>query len=305
MKRILLPLTALACLFSVSALAQGKMVVAVEKFDNQADAPAEFFTTLRTRITGDIVNTRKFEIVEREQLKQVLAEQNLAAAGITDEEDAPQQGKIKSAGYVIYGTVLSLGLDQTAVQTGSVAGKKTTIKVEVQLRFSNAETGKIVATKTVSSAKSQGRAESTGVQTKGNAEEQALNDAIREVSKQVTDALMELAYPAKIIAVGKQDITLNLTQEQVAIDDLYDVFEMGDELTDPDTGEALGAEEELVGRVKISRPGPKTSKAEPVGKLDLGDLKPGMLVRRVSEAALGKEKADQKKATQKAFEGRF
>jgi len=305
MKKTLLTVTLLACLGATSALAQQKMVVAVEKFENKANAASELFTTLRTRITDEIINTRKFEVVEREQIKSVLSEQNLRAAGVTAGDDGPDEGKMKSAGYVLYGSVLSLGLDAATVQTADVGAAKATAKVEIQLRISNAENGKILASKTVVATKSQARATSGGVARSSNFDEQSINDAIRAAAKQVTDALIELAYPVKIIQVGRQDITLNMTKEQVEVDDLFDVYGLGEMLIDPDTKEELGQDEELVGRIQITTPGPKMSKAKPVGKAKLEDFEPGMLVRRVDAAALAREKADQKKATQGKFESRF
>jgi curli biogenesis system outer membrane secretion channel CsgG len=280
-----------------------RMVVAVDKFENKADAPSALFNTLRNRITSSIINTRKFQVVEREQLKSVLSEIKLAEAGVTD-ENLPEK-KLKAAGYVIYGTVLFLGMDENTAQVGGVGAMKTTARVEIELRFSSAETGKILSSKTVNGANSQSRMASEGTSTRGNVEEQAINSAIVDAAQQVTDALMDLTFPAKILAVSKTDITLNLTQEQVQEDDLFDVFSLGDELKDPDTGESLGAEEERVGRVRISRPGPKFSKAEPDGDLETDDLKVGMLVRRVSKAAMAKEQKKVKAKKAADFESRF
>ncbi len=299
-----LPAIMLSTLCAWPMMAQ-KMIVAVEKFENKTDARSDYFATLRTRITDEIINTRKFDVVEREQINSVLSELKLKAAGLTEEGEGPEEGKLKSAGFVIYGSVLSLGMDKTTAAVASVAASKTTAKVEVQLRISSAETGKILSSKTIIATKSQSRMAGEGTTTEGNSDDQSIQDAIRSAAKKVTDALIELAYPPKIIVVGKQDITLNLTKEQVEIDDLFDVLELGEELVDPDTGESLGAEEEFIGRIQITTPGPKTSKSKPVGDLGLDTFKPGMLVRRTDPAVLQKEKAMKKETSEKAFKSRF
>ena len=93
----------------------------------------------------------------------------------------------------------------------------------------------------------------------------------------VVAMLMELAFPAKIIKVGRKDITINVTEEMCELGEVWEVIETGDELTDPDTGESLGSEEEEVGLVKITKPGPKFSKAEPFDNPDLlDDLEEGL-----------------------------
>ena len=89
---------------------------------------------------------------------------------------------------------------------------------------------------------------------------------------------------------------------------MFDVIEADEPMTDPDTGESLGYDGDDVGRVQISRVGPKLSKATPMDDLDLDDLDTDehtYILRRVSKATLKKEA---KKASQKrkaAFESRF
>ena len=296
---------AIISLFCASPLLAQKMFVAVEKFENKSNASQQHFTTLRARITDEIINTRKFDIVEREQLGSVLSEQKLKASGLTEENGGPEEGKLKSAAYVLYGSVLSMGADGSTVEVAGVSAAKITIKVEVQLRIASAETGNILSSKTITATKSQSRMAGEGTASAGNVAEQALQDAIRSAAKKVTDALVELAYPAKILLIGRQDITLNLTKEQVEIDDIFDVLELGEAIVDPDTGESLGADEEFVGRIQITTPGPKTSKAKPVGDLTLDAFKAGMLVRRTDASVLQKEKKMEKEAAGRAFKSRF
>ena len=65
-----------------------RMVVAINKFENKSAAPDSAFETIRARVQQCVVGARKFEVVEREQLKAAMSEQHLAAAGVTDGEDA-------------------------------------------------------------------------------------------------------------------------------------------------------------------------------------------------------------------------
>ena len=116
---------------------------------------------------------------------------------------------------------------------------------------------------------------------------------------------MPIEYPAKIVAVGKKNVTINMTAEEVQEDDIFDVIEAGEPMVDPDTGAFLGNDGDDVGRIRITRPGPMSSKAVPEDDLDLDDIEVGYIVRRVSAETLKKEAKKKKAKAQEAFESRF
>ena len=289
------------------ATAPERMFVAIHKFENKTDASASDIDTLQARVQQCVVGTRKFEVVEREQLKTVMKEANLAAAGITDGEDAdaPEQDKLKAASYVIYGSVLSYGVDKAQGSEGGVASAVAKSKVEVQIKITNGETGKILAQK---SAIGIGLDKAMAAEGFSSSKSGGLRDAVDEAAHLIVDALRDHSYPAKIVAVGKKNITVNMTDEEVKEEDVFDVVECGEMLFDPDTGAPLDDDGDDVGRVQISKVGPKVSKAVPLDDLDLDDLdldEHSYKLRRVSKATLKKEakKASQKKKA--AFESRF
>lgn len=286
-----------------------RMVVAINKFENKSDAPDSLFETIRSRVQQCVVGARKFEVVEREQLKAAMSEQTLAASGVTDGEDpdAPEAGKMKAASYIVYGTVLYCGKDESAGASEGVASAVSTSKVELQIKITNGETGKILTQK---SAIGYGKDKAMATAEFKSASGQGMRDAIDEACHMAADALRDVAYPAKIVRVGKKDITINMTDEEVKEDDVFDVIEAEDLGIDEDTGAWLGFDGDDVGRVVITRTGPQTSKAKPAegSDLDLDDLDTDenmYILRRVSKETLKKEakKASQKKKAK--FESRF
>lgn len=284
-----------------------KMFVAIHKFDNKSDASGSDIETLQSRVQQCVVGTKKFQVVEREQLKTVMKEANLAAAGQTDAEDpeAPEAGKLKAASYVIYGTVMYYGVDKAVGAADGVASAVAKSKVEVQLKITDGESGKILAQK---SAIGVGLDKAMATEGFQSAKSGGMRDAVDEAAHMIVDALRDHCYPAKILKVGKKDVTINMTDEEVKEEDIFDVIECGEMLFDPDTGEALDDDGDDVGRVQITRPGPKMSKAAPMDDLDLDDLdldEHTYKLRRVSKATLKKEakKAHQKRKA--AFESRF
>ena len=284
-----------------------RMVVAINKFENKSDAPDSVFETIRARVQQCVVGARKFEVVEREQLKAAMSEQTLVASGVTDGEDAdaPEAGKMKAASYIVYGNVLYCGTDKSGGSAEGVASAVVKSKVELQIKITNGETGKILTQK---SAIGYGIDKAMATAEFKSSTGQGMRDAIDEACHLAADALRDVAYPAKVIKVGKKDVTINMTDEEVKEEDVFDVIEADEPMTDPDTGAFLGYDGDDVGRVTISRTGPQVSKAKPMDDLELDDLDTDehtYILRRVSKATLKKEakKASQKKKA--AFESRF
>jgi curli biogenesis system outer membrane secretion channel CsgG len=283
----------------------GRMVVAVDKFENKSTAPTDLFERLRTRITGEIVNTRKFEVVERERMESIIKEQTLIEQGATKADDGPKAGNLKSACYVIYGSVLSLGMDAASGTVGDVTASRSAAKVEIQLSFANAETGKILALKEVIATESKGGLSASGSSASGNMEDQLVESAVRKAAKRVTEELLALVFPSKIIGIDASSVMVNVTQEQTEIGARYEVYDVGEELVDPDTGDSLGAQESRVGEIEVIRSKPKYAEAKPIGGLKIEALAKGMIVRPVDKAVKAKEAAERKTKRTQEFENKF
>lgn len=286
-----------------------RMVVAISKFENKSGATPQQFETIRARVQQCVVGARKFEVVEREQLKTAMSEQVLSTAGHTnaEDEDTPQSGKLKAASYVIYGNVLYCGVDKNAVAFGGISSVSVKYKVELQIKITNGETGRILAQK---SAFGYGVDRSMATENAKSLAGQGMRDAINEACHVAADMLRDVAYPAKVIKVGRRDITLNMTDEEVQEDDVFDLIEADEPMTDPDTGAFLGFDGDDIGRVRIKRVGPMVSKAIPVedGEMSLKDLdlnEHTYIVRRVSKATLAKEAKKRSQQRKGAFEGRL
>jgi len=286
-----------------------RQVVALGSFVNKADAPDSAFNTLVDRIKGSIVNTRKFEVVEQNRLKELIDYRaKMVDTGIVDTQDnnAPTPGKVMAAGYLVYGTVLSLGTKEVDTASAGLASRKHESRVELQVEITNAESGKVVASKTVNVIRMAGTTATEGQSVRSTQNADVLQEAIAAAAQEVSNALVDLAFPAKILRVSPNgEIILNLTAEQARVNELYNVFQTGDEMLDPDTGESLGAEETFLGRLSIVRTSPKFSYAVAIEGLYPQQLAAGMTVRRVSEEELRELNAAKKKKAQQKFESRF
>lgn len=281
-----------------------KVFVSIHKFENKSSASDAAVETVQSRIQQFIVGTRKFEVIEREQLKTVMKEAGLAAGGVTDNEDghAPEQGKIKPTAFIIYGNILYYGVDKSAAKGNGYAVAQTLSKVEIQIKFVRAETGNIILQK---SFIGEGLDKSIATADSVTAKSGGMRDALDEACHMVVDALREHTYPPKIVAVDDDEIKINMTDSEVKAGDVFDVKKCGEEKFDPDTGESLGYSGKTVGRVVIQSADARMATGEASnsvkikqGKLvskkwDAEDLDPDedmYMLHRIHKSQLLKEK---------------
>jgi hypothetical protein len=89
----------------------------------------------------------------------------------------------------------------------------------------------------------------------------------REMADKIANRVADVIFPAKIIAKIAKQVTINRGDGTgIAADQIWNVCAVGKELKDPDTGEVLGVQEVVVGKVKITSVLPKVSNAEILGE---------------------------------------
>ncbi len=225
------------------------------------------------QLISAVQQTRKFTVLARSDADALI-------------EEAGATGKSFSFGDATYLLVVTVDDFQDFIQTATFAalGKTATKRV---IRFS--AIGKIYETKTnklIESANFQEQNLDTeellanSASTGGELSDALLLALTRRMSEQIAQRVADVIYPAKIMAKTGKVVTLNRGDgTAIAVGQLWEVFALGDEMTDPDTGASLGREEVSVGKVRITRVTAKTSQAEINGE-DLG-IDKGAIVRRV------------------------
>jgi hypothetical protein len=90
-----------------------------------------------------------------------------------------------------------------------------------------------------------------------------LVDTVQEAATSVATHVADVIFPVRVLTKRDKQVTINRGEGGgVEVGQLWNVFALGEELTDPDTKESLGREEVLVGKAKITNITPKTSTAE-------------------------------------------
>ncbi len=270
---------------------QSCISVAIGKFENSGNAPDEISRGIRTRIQQCVVGTMKFNVQEREHLKEAMRGRALNTGGVTngEDDDVPVVIKIKPASYVVYGKVLSYNADKHVADISDVAYAFVKSTIELQVKIVDVKTARILSAKTVVG---HGLGKVVVADSVKSSAGQGMRDAIDEASHAVADWLRDVfAFPAKVLKVEKTEITVDMNETEVKEGDVFDVIAEGGVIVDPDSGAALEIDGKCVGRVVITRPGSRMSKAEPVdgGRLSLEKIdthKHAYKLRRVTTAAM-------------------
>lgn len=251
-------------------------------------------------VIDSLSQTGRFRLVERTELGDVLAEQDLATSGRVAKPSGAKTGNVLGAEYLVQlvvtdyetntsGTDKGIGglLTSKVPLLGGVKAGSSTGRVGLNIRLIDAETSEITFTKQIEAVIKESNLAFGGVgligdvglggfmsqyskTPVGQAVIAGINQAVFELVKQVG------AKPAQgsIVKADAAQIYTNLGQGAVAVGDRLQVLKKGEELIDPETGISLGGSTTSIGEIEVSQVQEKFSIARPVslnGTPDRGD----------------------------------
>ena len=248
--------------------------------------------SLDSQLVSAFQQTRKFDVIARSDLKDVVLEQDLGASGNVDRADpnAAKTFRLAGAKYVVVSTIDDF---QDNVQEAEFKeiGKKATrrqVRLSMVAKVYDTTTGRLLETANLQLDNSAFvRNPEFLVAEKGsNLTEKALQEMARIMAEKTAMRVTDVLLPAKVLAVRDGSVTLNRGDGTgIAAGQTWRVFAQGDALVDPDTGENLGAEEVPVGAIRITAVNPKTSVGEICGE-NRGVAK-GCVLRPAENACAG------------------
>jgi len=285
---------ALAVALTLPAFAQEKATLAVSSIkpthslaaSTRADKKLELdriVESLDSQLVDRINATRKFDVVGRSDLNEVLKEQDLGASGNVDAKTAAQAGKLTGAKYLLVATVDDYQ-DYVERATFEGTGRQATKRV---FRFSivgkvyDSTTGKLLESANFQTGNNEFKQiqEERNYSVKdGELSDEMMVAVSRSMAEKIANHVADVIFPAKIMTKRDALVTINRGEGAgVVVGDVFNVYALGDEMIDPDTKESLGREEVKVGKVKISEVDPKFSKAD---ILEDTGVAPGAILRK-------------------------
>ena len=129
--------------------------IAVINFSKKATVPEgltfEDASMVTDYVIDALLDTDMFQIMEREELRSITNEHSYNATGLIDLNTATRVGKLNGVQYLVYGSVVGLGVKEKEIgysnnKYGDIDNKQHTVVANVHARFIDVETGRIVLT---------------------------------------------------------------------------------------------------------------------------------------------------------------
>lgn len=253
--------------------------------DAQSAISAEAVVTQWNQaLINEFVQSRKFAVLDREFVAEAMDELNIIASDAVPLAEQVRLGQQLGADFLLVGQLVdcSRKAERYTIQLTGESG----IRESVQMNFSYRVID--VATREIRSANSF-------VRSWQNADLSALRGpdrnapwlplVLKSAGHSVANEILDIIYPIKVVrASSPRQITLNQGGIRMQIGRQFDVFQKGEVLIDPDTGESLGAEELFCGTIEVTRVMPKFSVAKWISG-DFDCVTDGAICRAVAAAA--------------------
>ncbi len=255
-----------------------KTTIAIMGIDSNTQLDRSVQLNLSDMMTTALAQTNRFEIVEREKLESIIAEQNLGLSGILDESTAAEVGNLSGAQYLVLGSITSA----TKNKKDKFGYILVEVKVGVDVRVVSASTGKILKSGSalgVASSKEIRTVDGVlvqGAMDDAAAYEAAARDAVNKVSAKISDFSPLVGF---VVDVDKKKITIDVGEEKgVQKGDTFIIFRIQDEIKHPVTGKRLGWKKEILSKLKISQTERTLSIGKVYKKQSKQDIIPGDFV---------------------------
>jgi Curli production assembly/transport component CsgG len=227
-----------------------------------------------------LVKSRKFNVLNRTDIQRIIAENRLTDSVWAKPGQEQMVGKLLVSDYLVTGTINRLEFlrrRQNIAITNEVS-TRVTGTFKFQFKITAIKSGKVVcAEQIIEKLKSD---EVRRLIPASERRDWTLSDfkdfLFKRSANKAGNQILSGIYPIKIASVKGSSVMLNRGRGAgIAAGQIYTVFNQGEVVKDPDTGEVLGANEEEAGTIKISAANPKFSSGKIIkgkGKIATGAI---------------------------------
>jgi len=219
---------------------------------------------LSNKIESYLVQSRKFSVLSRSHVDEILDEHNfLLTMGVSLEERA-RVGNLLGADLLLLVNLEKI-YHKNRTDKLSLTGqtfKHTDSLAEMNLKVISTSSGEIKFYQTYSMG--------------GEDKFSSLSELINQLAERVSTDLVQRIYPNRIVKITNGSVFINIGGESINKGDLYDVYAEGDAIIDPYTGESLGKSEIYASRIIIDRVQSKFSVAHAIEGQEIFE---GMIIR--------------------------
>lgn len=251
------------------AVANVKINSALEKrveSMGRMDTLKRIAASMKELLASDFSASNKFQVVSSSDIDSLIAEQNLSESGNVDRSDESRAkvGEFKGAKYILAVNIIDYQ-DYTSSATLKEL-EKTVDYRELRLgvigNIIDSSTREIIASSRFSLYKDFSGDNDFQVAQNSRPSDVLISEIASEASRNLTDALVDYLYPAKVLSKSREYVFLNRgAGSNIQKGDRFQIMALSQDLIDPDTGENLGKGEHVIGKVTVEAVYPKYSRA--------------------------------------------
>ncbi len=278
-----------------------KPTIAVMKFQNRAPFPLNWNLSggMRDILVDRLVATGRYQVIERPEIDSVLRELRFQHSGATRRHNRAEVGRLKNVQYLIKGTVTDFGHVQA--QSGflnlfhwDIFGGSNRAVMGMTLYVVDVESGQIICSRSIEQSVRAGdmtvKAAYKDVAFGGSVFYRtplgrATSKVIDKAVKKITKTIATRPWTLKIALVrDEQTVIINGgSNRNVEEGEKYEVYELGEPIFDPDTGDIIGRQQgRTVATITVSSVRRRYSIAN-VDSDQSDDLRTGQRCRKITE----------------------
>jgi curli biogenesis system outer membrane secretion channel CsgG len=280
-------LALVAALSSGTAYAQSQQpIVGIYEMTDLADTGKT--DTFSTMIETAIAGSGKFRVMERSRMNDLLSEQGKARSGLVTTNTPDRTGGFEGVDYLIYGTITSISASSSSdfgssLLSGLVGGRnasscnKSNVRLEADIKITDANTGEVRYVTRISELQK-------GATVCGGPGDIDLSLLFRTAADKIATGLVTTIYPIQVAAVQSDGVVvLNYGEGSIVPETYMSVYEQGEEIRDPATGEVIATNEIYLGTLYITEVQTRFSRAVMAMGFENAAPHIGAVVREASE----------------------
>lgn len=239
---------------------------------------------LRTMLTTSLQQTKRFNVIERQNMEKLLHELELVNdTGLVDPDDVdknPRWSYFKGLEYLVLGDVTQFSVNKKGIGIGRHRMGGLTLNMTLDLRIVKVETGELISAEPIMLKKALGGSvnlggESAGMQ-KGKGETR--DKLMRDLSNQIVFRLVNDIAPISVIANRSGELLISYGDGLLNVGDRLGVYQLGERFKIPGT-KFYDREEILVGEVEITHTQKYMSRAKGTKKSNMDSVRAGYICR--------------------------
>jgi curli biogenesis system outer membrane secretion channel CsgG len=238
---------------------------------------------LSHELVHQLVATRKFDVLERSRVDDLLREKEFQESDYASPEEAPKLAKLLGADYFVLGRIDDLAgrSEEKQMPYSTRSYQQQEAHIDLYLRVIDARTGRIVAAeKFASEAKLRDPKGADNVGKK----------LIAQAAQEMVSRIVGTVFPLRVAKSEGRTLYINRGNDgTLKVGDALAVYSQGEAIVDQDTGEALGNTENEVARATVTAVEARFTKATLAGE---ATVTPGMLVKKLPADATPATPAD-------------